>query len=187
MTDNETFPDTWCRMWSGETALAHELIAPGGRQWSGQTDGLDALVGPGPAEAFIAGYHQRNHHRYQARTLVLAGDLVAYSWDVTLADGTRKTGTDVNVLRDGLVVENWTIVGPHDDRPDLEGSGSADLAAVVSADVARRGVSGHREPVLDPRRQTAAYLWEGGVELLVVRDGTVARRTSIAAERPFAY
>jgi hypothetical protein len=180
--DIETIPDVWCRMWSGEVALAHDLMTPDCRQWSGQTPALDPLVGPGPAEAFMADYHQRTHNLYTARTLVVGDGLLAYSWDVRTADG-LKTGIDVNVLRDGRIAENWTFVGPHDDRADLAPASASDLANVV----ARESYAVHREPVLDAGRGTAAYLHDGGVTLLVVRDGAVARRTTIGAARSFDY
>jgi hypothetical protein len=138
MTETEKIPDTWCAMWSHDAALAHDLIAPGGRQWAGTAAGLDDVVGPAATEQFVAAYQRRRGIRFAPRTLVIdGGDRLAYTWDATLRDGTVLTGADVCVLRDGLVEDNWTIVGERRaPAPDVAGSGSAsrdELAATVAA------------------------------------------------------
>jgi hypothetical protein len=197
MTNTDSFPETWCRMWSGEATLAHELVSPEGRQWAGQTSALDDVVGPTRTEKFIADYAERVGNHYQARTLVIGGDLVAYTWDATRRDGSAVTGADLNMLRDGKVVENWTVVAAaRDGRADVVGSGSAtreELTAAITAEATRRGVAIHREPAIDVARQTAAYLWTpaegqpGGLDVLVLQDGAVAQTWSRTSARPFAY
>ncbi|MGI5130255.1 nuclear transport factor 2 family protein [Pseudonocardia sp. CA-107938] len=137
MTDPEKIPDTWCAMWSDDAALAHDLIAPDGRQWAGTRAGLDDVVGPGATQQFVAAYQQERGIRFAPRTLVIDGaDRLAYTWDATLRDGTVLTGADVCVLRDGLVADNWTIVGERRaPTPDIAGAGGAtraDLAAAVA-------------------------------------------------------
>lgn len=190
-------PAVWCRMWSGEAHLAHALIAEEGRQWSGQTPALDGVVGPVAAEGFVAPYSAETGNRYVPRTLVVGHDLVAYTWDVTHPDGTTRTGTDVNVLVDGLVVDNWTFVGPYDATPDPRPAPvavpftDAEVRAAVEADATARGVQVHREPVVDVARGTVAYLWtrgdEAGADVVAVTDGAVSWRRSVGAERAFAY
>ena len=34
MIDIQKFPETWCRMWSEDAALAHELLTDDARQWA---------------------------------------------------------------------------------------------------------------------------------------------------------
>lgn len=197
MTDNEAFPGTWCRMWSEEPSLAYELIADNGRQWAARLTGLDRVVGPGPAEAFVTAYAERVGNTFQPRTLVLGGQLVAYTWDATKRDGSVVTGADFNVLRDGKVIDNWTFAGPwRDARPDGPGTGQLDadgLLELVREQAKRREVRLHRDPAVDPERQTAAYLWlpepgqPGGLDVFVVCDGEVAQTWSLPAYRPFLY
>jgi len=138
MTDSAKIPDTWCAMWSDDAALAHDLIAPGGRQWAGTAAGLDDVVGPAAAEQFVTVYQHRRGIRFAPRTLVIDGnERLAYTWDATLRDGTVLTGADVCVLRDGQVADNWTIVGERRaPAPDVAGAGRAtraELAAAVAA------------------------------------------------------
>lgn len=196
----EKIPYIWCRMWSEEAGLTHDVLTDDSRQWSGKLPGLDAVVGPGSTEEFAVRYQRNVGNRFAPRTLVVDGDrALAYTWDVTRRDGTVLTGADVNILRDGRVAENWTIpAAVRDDRTDLIGAGTAsrdDLAALCRAEAAARGVVIHRDPVVDEVRRTAAYLWatgtgpdaSGGIEVLVVRHGRVASTWSVPGSRAFRY
>ncbi len=110
--ENAEIVTTWCRMWTEDPALAHQVLAADGRQWSGQTAALDAVVGPEQQVEFVSAYRAQHENVFTARVLADGGDRFAYLWDVRLPDGTVHTGLDVNVVRDGLVVENWTFVAP---------------------------------------------------------------------------
>lgn len=152
LVDNAELTTTWCAMWSEDPALAHRVLAPDGRQWSGQTDALDPVVGPEQQVAFVTSYRAQHVNVFTPRVLVDGGDTFAYLWDVRLPDGTVHTGLDVNVVRDGLVSENWTFVAPRAcELPDPEApqAGDAPLDAAGLADVAARWVA----------------LWAGQVEL----------------------
>jgi hypothetical protein len=119
MDNNEELMTVWCRMWSEDPALAHDLMTDTCVQWSGQTAGLDTVTGPFEQEQFVANYRAQHVNVFAPRALVDAGQEFAYVWDVTLPDGTVHTGADVNVLRGGKVDENWTLVSDrHDGRSD---------------------------------------------------------------------
>lgn len=194
---NDAFPGSWCRMWNEEPALAHRLIAEDGRQWAARLTGLDTVVGPRAAQEFVAAYAEKVGNRFEPRTLVIGDDLVAYTWDATKRDGSVVTGMDFNVLRDGRVVDNWTFAGPwRDAQSDGPGQGSLtgpQLADLARADAEERGVRLHRPPAVDAVRQSMAYLWvtepdlPGGLDVVVVRDGSCAQRWSMPAYRAFRY
>lgn len=149
--DNEAMADTWCRMWSEDPTLAHEVLAPDGRQWSGQTPALDDVVGPEQQVEFVTAYRAQHVNVFSPRVLADGGDRFAYLWDVRLPDGTVHTGLDVNVLRGGLVADNWTFVAPRRCEladPEVSGDASLDVRALTA--FARRWTS----------------VWGGEVELV---------------------
>jgi hypothetical protein len=201
MTNNENFPDHWCQMWNTDPALAHELVSEQGRQWANRTPGLDTVVGPGPTQAFVTEWAAKTGNRFRARVLAIGdelagGALVGYTWDVTKGDGSIVTGADFNVLEHGLVVDNWTFVGDVRDQrddPELTFADPYELRQLVSQDAQDRHVRVHREPALDPKRGTAAYLWQpaedrpGGIDLIAVSGGRISWRWSLTATRPFRY
>ncbi|WP_051807862.1 hypothetical protein [Actinoplanes subtropicus] len=185
----EQMPVRWCRMWNEDASLAHRLVADGGRQWSAQTPGLDQVVGPAETEAFVRKYQRDVGNLFAPRTLVVDGaDRVAYTWDVTHRDGTVRSGADVNVLRDGLVVANWTSVSQagRSPLPDGPGAGELDRAALAAA------VAGahpwHGDLVVDVARQTVAGTWSdgtrGGIAVLVLVDGRIDRQWVLPGDRP---
>jgi hypothetical protein len=108
--DNEKRMILWCRMWSEDPSLAHDLMSDDCVQWSGNTGGLDAVVGPDEQERFVTGYRARHVNVFSPRVLVDAGDWFAYLWDVRKPDGQVLTGVDVNLLDGASVRENWTFV-----------------------------------------------------------------------------
>jgi hypothetical protein len=194
----EEIPAAWCRMWSEDATLAHQLMTEDARQWSGVTEGLDALVGPGPAEEFVTTYHRNVGNVFRPRTLVIDGkDRLAYTWDVTRRDGSVLTGADVCVLRDGLVVENWTLPS-FESRSELpDGPG---LTVPVIADPLDRQAlltlttdahPWHRNRVVDVARQTVAGTWSdgerGGIAVLVVGSGRIDRQWVIPGTRALRY
>lgn len=134
MTPIEKLPDTWCAMWNDDPALAHDLLTPDGRQWSGATGGLDDVVGPAAAQLFIERYRRERGTRFTARTLVVdEPDRISCTWDATLRDGTVRTGADMFVLRDGLVAENWTLIGAgRAAGPDAAGSGASSRTEIAA-------------------------------------------------------
>lgn len=138
--DNEKLMNTWCQMWSEDPALAHEVMSGRCTQWSGQTATLDTVVGPSQQEEFITAYRAQHVNVFTPRVLVDAGDRFAYLWDVTRPDGSMGTGMDLNIVRDGLIEENWTFVTPQRlPGPDPEPSDSAGAAGVLD-DMAARWV-----------------------------------------------
>jgi hypothetical protein len=194
----EEIPAAWCRMWSQDATLAHQLLTDDARQWSGVTEGLDDVIGPDPTEKFITAYQQNVGNIFRTRTLVIDGnDRLAYTWDVTRRDGTVLTGADVCVLRDGLVVENWTLPS-YEARSELpDGPGLAVPETVEPLD--RQGLLDltadvhpwHRERVVDVDRQTVGGTWSdgdrGGIAVLVVESGRVARQWVFPGTRPLRY
>ena len=139
--DNAELMTTWCRMWSEDPQLAHQVLAPEGRQWSGQTSALDAVVGPEQQVEFVTAYRAEHVNLFTPRVLVDGGDRFAYLWDVRLPDGTVHTGTDVNVVRVGLVAENWTFVAPRRcELPDPEVLGDESLDEDALTGLAHRWV-----------------------------------------------
>ncbi|MFJ5987829.1 nuclear transport factor 2 family protein [Lentzea sp. NPDC092896] len=191
MNNNEERMQQWCRMWSEDPTLAHELMTPDCVQWSAQTEGLDDVVGPADQVRFIEGYRAQHVNVFTARTLADDGDQFAYLWDVRRPDGTVKTGFDFNVLRGDKIAENWTFVGERDTTPDLPPAGGGDLRQVLDGWLDARSRTLHREPVLDLVRGTIAFLWTGpavsGADLLAVRDGRVTCSWSLTGTRPFRY
>lgn len=251
--DNDARMRTWCRMWSEDPELAHQLLADDGRQWSGQTAALDAVVGPAQQVAFVTAYRAQHVNVFTPRLLVDAGERFGYLWDVARPDGSTVTGLDVNVLAGDRIVQNWTFAAARpcelpdpaerpDDAPlDADGlaaavrrwvtvwdghAGAAD--GLVTADfLAWSGATGeaasrgpaalrgletserasrstgtvrlHREPALDVARQRVVLLWTaleqsdagtdevGGVDLLQLREGKVARSWSLRGTRGFRY
>lgn len=191
---------TWCRMWSEDPALAHDLMTDDCRQWSGVTAALDVVVGPVQQEQFVTAYRAQHVNVFAARTIVADGDMFGYLWDVTLPAGTVKTGIDVNVLQGNLVRENWTFVA--DSRRSEPDPAPGDrisedsLLTLVSDWAGERGYAVHRRPVLDPANGRAALLRTsmtddgaqvGGIDLLTARDGKVEPFWSITATRAFGY
>jgi hypothetical protein len=147
--DNHTLMTTWCAMWSEDPELAHQVLAKDGRQWSGQTNALDPVVGPDQQVEFVTGYRAQHVNVFTARVLADGGDRFAYLWDVRLPDGTVHTGLDVNVVRDGLVADNWTFAsGRSCDLPDPAETDDTRLDAAELAAVAARWVA----------------VWDGAVE-----------------------
>ena len=154
-------------------------------------------MGPAQTEGFISRYQVDVGNIFVPRTLVVGTDLVAYTWDLTRRDGSVVTGMDFNVLQHGKVVDNWTFAGPwRDARAAGPGTGSLtaeSLSGLVRSEADRRSLRVHRQPAVDPVRQTAAFLWTtadnepGGIDVLLVRDGTVADSWSLPAYRPFRY
>ncbi|MDO9458181.1 hypothetical protein [Nocardioides sp.] len=210
----EKIPATWCRMWNEDASLAHDLITDDGRWWSGKSDIADGFVGPDDTGAFVQTYQRDVGNLFTPRTLVLDGaDRLAYTWDVTLRDGTVLTGADVCVLRDGKVVLNWTLPADRrDETPDPPtGRGSAtrdeigelvrgwcarwqDVAdddAVFWGPTDRRrdeSVELHGDPVVDVAGQSVALTWSaggvGGIDVLVLDGGRVGRAWSFGGQRP---
>ena len=150
--DNRAIADTWCRMWSQDPELAYEVLAPDGRQWSGQTPALDSVVGPEQQVDFVTAYRAQHVNVFTARVLADGGERFAYLWDVRLPDGTVHTGLDVNVVRDGLVVDNWTFVAPR--RCDLVDPDDAGDDGVGGLDAAELGALAARW----------VAVWDGSVE-----------------------
>ncbi|WNV88024.1 hypothetical protein [Umezawaea sp. Da 62-37] len=214
--DNEELMTVWCRMWSEDPALAHDLMTGTCAQWSGNTPGLDSVVGPHEQERFVTAYREEHVTVFTPRVLVDGGDRFAYLWDVRTPDGRVRTGVDVNVLEGERVQENWTFVGEQRDDQDDPEPEAADPA--VLAELGRRwterrdgvvaddftlfdgtGATGdagepvgtlHRSIVVDPERGRVALLrtaGTGGVDLLAVRGGRVVRAWSLTGIRPFRY
>jgi hypothetical protein len=110
MVTPEQIPDSWCRMWSEDATLAHELLTDDARQWSGVAERLDSVAGPASMTEFVRAYQRNVGNTFAARTLVIDGnERLAYTWDATRPDGTAVTGIDVCVLQDGVVTLNWTV------------------------------------------------------------------------------
>jgi hypothetical protein len=133
--DNEKRMTLWCRMWSEDPALAHDLMSESCVQWSNRRESLDSVVGPTEQERFVTGYRTRQANTFDPRVLVDAGDRFAYLWDVRSRDGKVLTGLDVNVMKDDRVEENWTFVGTRRCEwpdPAPEAPASADPAAIDS-------------------------------------------------------
>lgn len=159
--DNAELMTTWCRMWSEEPGLAHQVLARDGRQWSGQTTALDAVVGPDQQVDFVTAYRAAHVNVFRPRVLADGGPRFAYLWDARLPDGTVHTGLDVNAVSDGLVAENWTFVAPRRcDLPDPAQEGRPTLDAAALQAVAGRWLA----------------VWAGAVELAsaLVADDFVA-------------
>ncbi|MDI5970897.1 nuclear transport factor 2 family protein [Streptomyces sp. SL13] len=146
--DNEKRMIAWCRMWTEDPSLAHDLMSDGCVQWSGQGERLDAVVGPAEQEQFVTAYQARQVNVYSPRVLIDAGDRFAYLWDVTTPDGQVLTGLDVNILNGSHVQENWTFVGRR--RCELPGPGPGEPTAPATIEeLARRWVrfrNGRTEP-----------------------------------------
>ncbi len=194
----EEIPAAWCRMWSQDAALAHELLTEDARQWSGRTPALDDVVGPGATEKFVATYQHEVGNVFRTRTLVIDGDdRLAYTWDLTRRNGEVLTGADVCVLRDGLVVENWTIPSydPRSDLADGPGAGAPAVAEPLSRqellELTANAHPWHRERVVDVARQTVAGTWSdgerGGIAVLVVESGRIDRQWVIPGTRALLY
>lgn len=163
--DNEQLMDTWCRMWSEDPALAHEVMTDTCTQWSGQTTALDGVVGPSQQEAFVTAYRAQHVNVFHPRALADAGDRFAYLWDVTRPDGSVGTGLDLNVVRGGLIEENWTFVTPQRlPGPDPEPANTAQPTEVLE-DVAARWVQ-----VLDGRIELVPELVSDDFRLLTGGD-----------------
>ena len=185
----EQIPGRWCRMWNQDAALAHQLLADDGRQWSAQTPGLDPVVGPAETEAFVKKYQQDAGNLFTPRTLVVDGaDRLAYTWDVTRRDGTISTGADVNVLRDGLIVANWTSVSSNGRSPLPDGPGVGDLDRAALTAAVAGAHPWHGDLVIDVPRQTVAGTWtdgaRGGLAVLVLINGRIDRQWVLPGTRP---
>jgi hypothetical protein len=103
----------WCEMWNEDPALARRLVTEDFRVWFGSTANGDELQGPGELERFVARYREERGVRFTPRAVVAddGGERFAYSWDARYPDGTVHTGADTYTLRDGLIAENWSVVG----------------------------------------------------------------------------
>jgi hypothetical protein len=200
---------TWCRMWSEDPALAHELMTGDCVQWSGQTPGLDTVVGPAEQEEFITKYRAQHLNNFTPRVLVDGGSAFAYTWDVATPGGGVKTGLDVNILSGDRIRENWTFVAPgHCDTPDPgpdetpatqdlvgqwlrgEGSGAVQLFSGTAGPVPNGPRKLHRDPILAPGR--AAFLWTApdgttGADVLALRAGRISQAWSLTGSRAFRY
>jgi hypothetical protein len=193
----EEIPAAWCRMWSADATLAHRLVADGARQWSGVRPGLDTVVGPAETEKFIARYQQDVGNVFRVRTLVIDGsDRIAYTWDATRRDGTVVTGADVCVLRDGLVLDNWTIPSAEGrselpDGPGLAAVAEAPLTREALLDLTADAHPWHRERVVDVDRQTVGGTWSdgnrGGIAIMVIASGGIDREWVLPGTRPIPY
>ncbi len=190
----------WCRMWSENPALAHDLMTDDCRQWFGTTTALDSVVGPAQQERFVAAYRAEHANVFTPRTIVADRDMFGYLWDVTLPDGTVKSGIDVNVLQGKRVRENWTFVADrHRSEPNPEPGDPISydsLRLLVKRWADERGYAVHRRPLLDPANGRAALLRSsttkddaqvGGVDLLTIRDGLIEPFWSITGTRAFLY
>jgi hypothetical protein len=194
----EDIPSAWCRMWSQDATLAHQLLAPDARQWSGVTAGLDLVMGPEATEKFVTTYQREVGNTFRPRTLVIDGnDRLAYTWDVTRRDGSVLTGADVCILRDGRVTENWTIPS-YDGRSEIpDGPGRA--GSVIGSPLGRHALLAltadahpwHRDRVVDVGRQTVAGTWvdhdHGGIAVLVVASDRIDRQWVIQGTRALLY
>lgn len=176
-------------MWNEDASLAHQLLADGGRQWSAQTPGLDLVVGPAETEAFVKRYQQDVGNVFAPRTLVVDGaERLAYTWDVTRRDGTVSTGADLNLLRDGLVVANWTSVSADGRSPLPDGPGAGDLDRAALAAAVAGAHPWHGDLVIDVPRQTVAGTWtdgtRGGIAVLVLVNGRIDGQWVLPGTRP---
>jgi len=136
--DNDEIMTMWCRMRSGEAALAHRMMTAGAVQWSGQTSALDSVIGPDAQERFITDHHKKTGDSYTARVFADVGARFAYTWDVRVGLDEEWTGFDFNVTTDGLIDENWTFVASrHCDATDPE---PAPAAAADLQDVCDRWI-----------------------------------------------
>ena len=187
--------NAWCRMWTAQPALATDLMTEDCVQWSADTPVLDDVVGPQQQERFITEHRARHVTVFDRRLVVADGDMFAYLWDVTFPDGTMRTGIDVNVVRGGLIGENWTFMGQayrpepdpapgdHVDGDELRGR-AGDWAGV-------RGSQVHRRPIVDPATGHMVLLRTSGgvgaVDLLTLRAGTLEADWSISGSRAFRY
>jgi hypothetical protein len=152
----------------------------------------------GRPRKFITTYQREVGNVFRPRTLVIDGnDRLAYTWDVTRRDGSVLTGADVCVLRDGLVVENWTISsyaarselpdGPGPDAPATAEPLDRQALLAVTADAH----PWHRDRVVDIGRQTVAGTWSdgdrGGIAVLVVGSGRIDRQWVFPGVRILRY
>ncbi len=188
--------DAWCRMWSVDPALAHDVMTEDCRQWSGNTAGLDGVIGPQQQQEFVTAYRAEHVNVFTPRLIIAEADSFGYLWDVARPDGSVVTGIDVNVLQGRRVRQNWTFVADTwRSQPDPEPGAACradELTGLLEAWVAEQGFAVHRQPVLDPDngriallRSTTAGL--GGVDLLSVRGGAVESIWSVTGVRPFHY
>jgi hypothetical protein len=182
-------PALWCRMWSEDASLAHQLLTADATQRSGVTDGLDNVVGPAATETFVRRYQQEVGIKFRPRTLVIDGtDRLAYTWDATRPDGSVTTGADVCYLRDGRVAENWTVPS-RAGRSELPDAGAPAGRRLTRPELLALTAGAHpwqRERVVDVDRQTVAGFWDGGIAVLVIEDGRLDRGWAIPATRSLA-
>src|ERR1017187_2610378 len=198
MAAPEQIPDSWCRMWSEDATLANELLTGEARQWSGVAERLDAVVGPADMTEFVRAYQRNVGNTFATRTLVIDGnERLASTWDATKPDGTALTGIDVCVLRDGRVTLNWTV--PAAERSALPDGPGIEVLPRNTRALDRAGLTTiaaglhpwHGDLVVDVERQTVAGVWSdgtfGGLAVLVITDGAVARSWSLPGTRPLLY
>lgn len=198
MVTPEQIPDSWCRMWSEDATLAHELLTDDARQWSGVAERLDSVVGPASMTEFVRAYQRNVGNTFAARTLVIDGnERLAYTWDATRPDGTAVTGIDVCVLQDGVVTLNWTV--PAAERSALPDGPGIEVLPPNARALDRAGLTTiaaglhpwHGDLAVDVERQTVAGVWSGGavggLAVLVITDGAVARSWSLPGTRPLLY
>jgi hypothetical protein len=187
--------DAWARMWTAQPALAVDLMTDDCVQWSADAPVLDEVVGPQQQERFIIAHRAKHVTVFDRRLLVADGDAFAYLWDVTFPDGSMKTGIDVNVVRDGLISENWTFMGEaYREEPDPAPGDSADrdeLRGRAEEWANIRGFQLHRRQVVDAAAGRIVLMRTsggvGGVDLLTLRDGTLETSWSITGVRAFRY
>jgi hypothetical protein len=101
------------------------------------------------------------------------------------------------VLRDGLVVENWTIPS-YDARSELP-DGPETAVPAIAEPLDRQGLLAltadahpwHRDRVVDVARQTVAGTWSdadrGGIAVLVVEFGRIDRQWVMPGARALRY
>lgn len=106
----EKLMTTWCDMWNDDAGLAHDLMTDDCRQCGLNTDALDDVVGPDRQQDFVRRYQVERGNHFTPRTLVAGGEHLAFLWDVRDRAGRIRNGIDVDVLRDGRVADNWTVV-----------------------------------------------------------------------------
>ncbi|MEV6583627.1 hypothetical protein AB0M92_36410 [Streptomyces sp. NPDC051582] len=124
------------------------------------------------------------------RTDVATIEALCHQW-VRLRNGRLDLAADV--VTDDFYLFSGS--GPGDDA-----HGPSELADLIGRQAETKGppaITIHRQPVVDPARGYAAFLWTaetradgasvGGVDLLTVRSNRFARAWSLTGTRPFRY
>lgn len=126
----------WCRMWNDDANLAHKLVTSDFRIWFGSSANGDGLNGADGLARFVDGYQRSRGNRFTPRLIVAdeQAQRFAFTWDVALPDGSVVGGSDLGVLRGGLIAELWSITGeravavPEEPVTAPEPAGNADRA-----------------------------------------------------------